>query len=109
MTLSVTVPDPLFQKVTQLAARQNVSVERLIASALAQQIACWERVERMAARGNREGFLEAMSKVPDVDPDPEDRLQGRDVREHSGPSTRVRERELISPRGSAKGRLRSPP
>ncbi len=74
MTLSVTVPDPPFQKVTQLAARQNVSVERLIASALAQQIAGWERVERMAARGSREEFLEAMSKVPDVEPDPEDRL-----------------------------------
>jgi len=74
MTLSITVPDSLFQKAAQLAARQNVSVERLISSALAEQIAGWERIEQMAARGSREQFLEAMSRVPDVEPAPEDRF-----------------------------------
>jgi hypothetical protein len=74
MTLSVTVPDSLFQKAAELAARQNISVERLISSALAEQIAGWERLEQMAARGNREQFLEAMARVPGAEPLPEDRL-----------------------------------
>jgi hypothetical protein len=60
MTLSVTVPDSLFQKAAELAARQNISVERLISSALAEQIAGWERLEQMAARA-RPAFNAAFS------------------------------------------------
>ncbi len=74
MTLSVTVPDSLFEKAAELAARRNLSVERLISSALAEQIAGWERLEQMAARGNRELFVEAMRRVPDAEPVPGDRL-----------------------------------
>ena len=44
MTLSVTLPDALYQQVADLASRQQVSVERMVAAALAEQLAGWSRL-----------------------------------------------------------------
>jgi hypothetical protein len=74
MTLSVTVPDAVYRQIAELAARQQVSVERIVAAALAEQVSGWSRVEQMAERGSYERFLSALDKVPDVEPAPEDRL-----------------------------------
>jgi hypothetical protein len=74
MTLHVTVPDSLYRQITDLAARQQVSVERIVAAALAEQLSGWARVEQMAEQGNREELLAALDKVPASEPAPEDRL-----------------------------------
>ena len=58
----------------ELAARQQVSVERIAAAALAEQLSGWARVEQMAGRASRERFLAALDKVPPAEPMPEDRL-----------------------------------
>lgn len=58
----------------ELAARQQVSVERIVAAALAERVSGWARVEQMAARGNRESFLAALDKAPPAEPAPEDRI-----------------------------------
>jgi hypothetical protein len=50
----------------------QVSVERIVAAALAEQLAGWARVEQMAARGSRKRFLAALAKVPAAEPAPED-------------------------------------
>jgi len=55
-------------------APQQVSVERIVAGALAEQLSGWTRVERMAERGSRERFLAALKKVPVAEAAPEDRL-----------------------------------
>ena len=74
MTLSVTVSDTVYRQIAELAAQQQVSVERIVAAALAEQLSGWSHVERMAELGSRERFLAALNKVPAVDPAPEDRL-----------------------------------
>jgi hypothetical protein len=74
MTLNVTVSDTVYRQIAELAAQQQVSVERIVAAALAEQLSGWSRVERMAELGSRERFLAALNKVPAVDPAPEDRL-----------------------------------
>lgn len=74
MTLNVTVSDTVYRQIAELAAQQQVSVERIVAAALAEQLSGWSRVERMAQLGSRERFLAALNKVPAVDPAPEDRL-----------------------------------
>ena len=74
MTLNVTVPDAVYRQIAELAAQQQVSVERIVAAALAEQLSGWTRVEQMAERGSRERFLAALDKVPAVEPAPEDRL-----------------------------------
>jgi hypothetical protein len=74
MTLNVTVPDTVYRQIAELAARQHVSMERIVAAALAEQLSGWSRVERMAELGSRERFLAVLDKVPSVEPAPEDRL-----------------------------------
>jgi hypothetical protein len=74
MNLNVTVPDAVYRQIVDLAARQQVSVERIVAAALAEQLSGWARVEQMAERGGRERFLAVLDKVPATEPAPEDRL-----------------------------------
>jgi hypothetical protein len=74
MTLNLTVPDTVYNQIAELAARQHVSVERIVVSALAEQLSGWNRMEQMAERGNRERFLDALDKVPPAEPAPEDQL-----------------------------------
>jgi hypothetical protein len=74
MTLNVTVPDAIYRQIVDLAARQQVSAERIVAAALAEQLSGWTRLEQMAERGSRERFLAALDKVPAAEPAPEDRL-----------------------------------
>jgi len=69
-TLKVTVPGALYRKVAELAARHEVSVERIVAAALAERLSGWTRVEQIAGRS----FLAALNKVPAAEPAPEDRL-----------------------------------
>jgi predicted transcriptional regulator len=74
MTLSVTLPEALYQRIADLANRQQVSVERMVAAALAEQLAGWSQVEQMAARANRDKFLAALDRVPAAEPVSEDLL-----------------------------------
>lgn len=74
MTLNVTVPDAMYRQITELAARQQVSVERIVAAALAEQLSGWASVEQRSERGSRERFLVTLDKVPTAEPAPEDRL-----------------------------------
>jgi len=74
MTLNVTVPETVYRQIAELAARQQVSVERIVSAALAEQISGWMRVEQLAERSSRERFLKALDKVPAAEPAPEDRL-----------------------------------
>jgi hypothetical protein len=54
MTVSVKVPDKLYQKALDIANVQRVSVNEVLASAFAEQLSAWERLEQRAARGSRE-------------------------------------------------------
>jgi hypothetical protein len=69
MSVSVSVPDELYQKAVEIAKAQRVSVGEVFASAFAEQLSAWERLQQRAARGSREKFLAALDKVPDVEPD----------------------------------------
>jgi hypothetical protein len=74
MTINVTVPDGVYRQIAELAARQQVSVERIVSAALTEQLSGWARVEQMAERASREHFLAALDKVPPAEPAPEDRI-----------------------------------
>jgi hypothetical protein len=41
MTLNVTIPDTVYRQIAELAARQQVSVERIVSAALAEQVSGW--------------------------------------------------------------------
>ena len=76
-TLSVRLPESLHKKAKELAIQEHISVNQLISSALAEKISALmteEYLHQRAARGSREKFLNALSRVKAVEPDEEDRL-----------------------------------
>jgi len=74
MTLNITLPDSLYQKAVEVAEREQVSVERVVYSALAEQLKVLERLEERAGRSSEEKFRAALTKIPDVEPPECDRL-----------------------------------
>jgi len=74
VTVSIDIPDDLYRQAREIADAQQLSVDDVITSAFAQQMAAWERLTRRAARGSREAFLRVMDKVPDVEPEEFDRI-----------------------------------
>ncbi len=76
-TLSVRLPDSLHKKAKELAVLENISVNQLISSALAEKISALmteEYLHQRAEKGSREKFLQALSLVKTVEPAEQDRL-----------------------------------
>jgi flagellar motor switch protein FliM len=74
MTLKVTLPDSLYKKAMEVAEREQISVERVVYSALAEQLNALERLEERAARSSEDKFRAALAKIPDVKPPEYDQL-----------------------------------
>jgi predicted transcriptional regulator len=76
-TISLRLPESLHKKVRELAKAEDVSINQLISTALAEKMSALMTVEYLqgrAARGDRSRFERAMGKVADADPDDADRL-----------------------------------
>ena len=74
--LSIRLPESLHQRVRELAAREGISINQLIAAALAEKMSAImtaDYLEARARRGTRKKFLAALAQVPDVEPEPRDR------------------------------------
>lgn len=75
--LSLRLPNSLHDRARDLARREGVSINQLVASALAEKMSALlteEYLETRAARGTRARFLAALAHVPAIEPDPHDRL-----------------------------------
>ncbi len=76
-TLSLRLPDSLHNEVKSLAKNEGISINQFISSAVAEKMSALlteQYLMKRAKQGNEQAFLRAMSKVPDVEPDIEDRL-----------------------------------
>ena len=63
--------------VRQLAEREGISVDQFIASAIAEKASAWDTLEYLKERGSRgshDKFLEALSEIPDTEPDEWDKI-----------------------------------
>ena len=75
--LSIRLPESLHQRVRELSAREGISINQLIATALAEKMSAImtaDYLEARARRGTRKRFLAALAQVPDVEPEPRDSL-----------------------------------
>ena len=71
-TISLRLPEPLHKKVRELAKSEDVSINQLITTALAEKrsaLMTIDHLEARAARGERGKFDRAMAKVRDAEPD----------------------------------------
>jgi hypothetical protein len=76
--VSVRLPDSLHRGVKELAQREGVSMNQLIATAVAEKLSALRTEDYLAeraARGSRERFEAVLAKVPDVEPEERDRLE----------------------------------
>jgi hypothetical protein len=75
--MSLRLPESLHQRARELAKREGISINQLIATALAEKISALDTIEYLeerGARGSREAFLEILSRVPPGPPVPGDEL-----------------------------------
>jgi hypothetical protein len=76
-TMSLRLPESLHREAKKLAQQEGISINQLVATALAEKIsalAAGEYLEQRAKRGNRRKFERALAKVKDTAPTKEDRL-----------------------------------
>ena len=74
-TISLRLPESLHKKVRELAKQEDVSINQLITTALAEKMSALMTVQYLqerAARGDRSKFEQAMGKVPDAEPGAQD-------------------------------------
>jgi hypothetical protein len=74
MSRNIALPDDLYNKAAELAARDRVSVEEFVSAILASRVASREFIESRARIFNRKEFEQALDKIPDVEPEDRDRV-----------------------------------
>jgi len=75
--LSLRLPESLHRELRNLSEQENVSINQLITTAVAEKIAALKTLDYLnerAKRGNRQRFEEVLGKVRDIEPTNEDRL-----------------------------------
>ena len=76
--LSIRLPQTLHNHLRQAAEAEGVSINQLVAIAIAEKVATLQTLdylEQRAQRGSRAKLLAILAKAPDVEPEePQDRL-----------------------------------
>jgi hypothetical protein len=77
--MSLRLPESLHRALKEIADKENISANQFVTLAVAEKISALttaDYLQRRAARApSRERFEEILAKVPDVEPDPEDRIE----------------------------------
>ena len=76
-TLSVEFPKSLHKNLHELAQREGISVDQFVSSAVAEKIAALTTesyLAERASRASRASYEAALAEVPDVEPEPFDKL-----------------------------------
>jgi HicB family len=76
-TLSLRLPESLHRQLGEVAEQEGVSINQLISSAVGEKMsALWteQYLSARAKRASKKRFVAALSKVPNREPEPNDRL-----------------------------------
>ena len=76
-TLSLRLPNSIHKKLKEYAEQDGISMNQFIATAVAEKLASlatMEYLEQRAQRGSKEQFNAILAKVPDVEPEDDDKL-----------------------------------
>lgn len=76
-TLSIQFPKSLQKNLHELAQREGISVDQFVATAVAEKIAALTTesyLTERASRASRAKYEAALAEVPDVEPEPFDKL-----------------------------------
>ena len=73
MSKSVAVPEDLYNKAAEIAAKDHVSTDEFVSAALASHLAGREFIASKARLFNRDEFQRALNAIPDVEAEERDR------------------------------------
>ena len=76
-TMSLRMPDYLKNAINDVYTNEKISLNQFILNALSEKVSALQTldiIEQRAKRASKESFLDALSKVPSVEPDKRDRL-----------------------------------
>lgn len=91
--MSLRLPDSLHRKVRELAARESISINKFIATAVAEKMSALmteDYLEERARRANPAAFDRILARVPDVPPMPGDEREPK----HNGRPRRKRSKSV---------------
>jgi hypothetical protein len=71
---TVLIPDDIYLRLSELAERDQVSVDKLVTALVYESLSDAERIQELAKRGSLERFREILSRAPDAPPVPGDEL-----------------------------------
>jgi hypothetical protein len=75
--ITIDIPESLYNKLKEVAAQDKNTPEHFAVLAIAEKLSSCltvEYLEERARRANRERFEQLLSKVPDVEPEDNDKL-----------------------------------
>lgn len=76
-TMSLRLPESLHERAREIAKQEGISINQLIATALAEKLSALDTVQYLqsrAARGSRKAFDDVLSRVPASPPEQGDEL-----------------------------------
>ena len=76
-TMSLRMPDYLKNAVQDLCENEKISINQFILNALSEKVSSLQTldiIEERAGKASKDTFLDALSRVPDREPDDNDRL-----------------------------------
>lgn len=75
-TLVVRLPESLHKNLQSVADREGVSIDQFVSTSVAEKMSALltqDYLKERAAQGSREQYLATLAKVPDADPDENDK------------------------------------
>ena len=78
--LSLRLPASIHRRLGEVAQKEGVSINQLINSAVAEKMSALLTAEYLTKRGNRGSrakFVAVLGKLPDVEPEAQDRVESR--------------------------------
>ncbi|MCP5107347.1 MAG: toxin-antitoxin system HicB family antitoxin [bacterium] len=76
-TIRVNIPESIHKNLKELAKKDRVSIDQFVTTALSEKISAFmtkKYLDDRAKRGSKKKFMEALSKVPDAEPEEYDKL-----------------------------------
>jgi hypothetical protein len=76
-TIQITLPDSIHKNLKELADKDHISVDQFVTTAISEKISAFmtkKYLDGRAKRGSKKKFFDALSKVPDVEPEEYDKL-----------------------------------
>ena len=76
-TISVRIPDSLYEFIKKTVQRENISINQFIVSALGEKISSWQTesyLKNRAKNADKNQFRKALSQISDREPEDFDKL-----------------------------------